>query len=64
LDGERLMLEESNSDNDTTKVWKDYFRDMKAAVKKGRFSELMNPIASGIILTSGILACVVDLFKK
>jgi protein-S-isoprenylcysteine O-methyltransferase Ste14 len=54
------MLEQSNSDNNTMKVWKDYFQDMRAAVKKGRFSELMNPIASGIILTSGILVCVAD----
>jgi protein-S-isoprenylcysteine O-methyltransferase Ste14 len=54
------MLEESDSDNNTGKVWKDYFRDMRAAVKKGRFSELINPIASGIILTSGILVSVAD----
>jgi protein-S-isoprenylcysteine O-methyltransferase Ste14 len=54
------MLEESNSDNNAAKVWKDYFRDIKEAMKKGRFSELINPIASGIILTSGILVSVAD----
>jgi protein-S-isoprenylcysteine O-methyltransferase Ste14 len=52
--------EESNPNNSEAKVWKDYFKDMKEAVKKGRFSELINPVASGVIFVSGILVSVLD----
>jgi protein-S-isoprenylcysteine O-methyltransferase Ste14 len=60
LDGERIMSEESNPNNNAAKVWRDYFRDIREAVRKGRFSELINPIASGIILTSGLLVSLAD----
>jgi protein-S-isoprenylcysteine O-methyltransferase Ste14 len=56
----KQMPEGSNPKNNAAKIWKDYFRDMKEAMKKGRLSEVMNPVASGIILTSGILVSVVD----
>jgi protein-S-isoprenylcysteine O-methyltransferase Ste14 len=55
-----MMQEESNLNNNTAKVWKDYFRDVKEAMKKGRFSKAINPVASGIILLSGILVSVAD----
>jgi protein-S-isoprenylcysteine O-methyltransferase Ste14 len=42
-------------------VWKDYFRDIMEAARKSRFSELINPVLSAIILDSGILVSVVDL---
>jgi protein-S-isoprenylcysteine O-methyltransferase Ste14 len=54
------MPEESSSNSNAAKVWKDYFRDMREAVRKGRFSELINPIVSGIILTSGLLVSLAD----
>jgi protein-S-isoprenylcysteine O-methyltransferase Ste14 len=55
------MPEESNPNNNAAKIWKDYFRDMRTALKKGKFSELINPIASGIIMTCGILVSILDL---
>jgi protein-S-isoprenylcysteine O-methyltransferase Ste14 len=54
------MQKESNSNNNAAKVWKDYFRDIREAMRKGRFSELINPIISGIILTCGILVSLID----
>jgi protein-S-isoprenylcysteine O-methyltransferase Ste14 len=54
------MAEGSNPNSNAAKVWKDYFRDIREAVTKGRFSELINPIASGVILVSGILVSFLD----
>ncbi|MFZ0965071.1 MAG: isoprenylcysteine carboxylmethyltransferase family protein [Candidatus Bathyarchaeia archaeon] len=54
------MPEESNPNNNAAKIWKGYFRDAREAMKKGRFSEVINPIASGVILLSGILVSAVD----
>jgi protein-S-isoprenylcysteine O-methyltransferase Ste14 len=54
------MPEESNPNNNAAKVWKDYFKDIREAMRRGRFSELINPIASGVILVSGILVSVLD----
>jgi protein-S-isoprenylcysteine O-methyltransferase Ste14 len=54
------MPEKNNLNDGAAKIWRDYFRDIKEAVKKGRFSELINPVGSGIILVSGILVSVLD----
>jgi protein-S-isoprenylcysteine O-methyltransferase Ste14 len=59
LDGKRVMPE-SIPKNNATEIWKDYFRDIRKAIRKGRFSEVINPIVSGTILLSGILVSVVD----
>jgi protein-S-isoprenylcysteine O-methyltransferase Ste14 len=48
------------TEDNAAKIWKDYLRDVREAVKKRRFSKAINPIASGIILTSGVLVSVAD----
>jgi len=55
-----IMPEESNTDNNAAKIWKGYFRDIKEAMKKGRFSDVIILIVGGIIFFSGILVSILD----
>jgi protein-S-isoprenylcysteine O-methyltransferase Ste14 len=61
LHEEGIMPEESSTDQNAVKIWKGYFRDMKEAVEKGRFFDVIILIAGGILFFSGILVSVVDL---